>query len=162
MRASMLAPRIKPDVARPRERSAGQTLAEFSLALIPFLYLMMGVFDLGRGIYTNNGVSQAAREIARVVSVHQCSGPCAVGNYSAEAQEVIDTQQGLVPGLAESGISVQCTTVSDTTRTIPAGSICPPGEFIRVTVSMSFQLVTPLLPIANPFPISAVAHVQVP
>ena len=36
-----------------------------------FLLLLFGVVDLGRGIYQFNGVSQAAREIARVTSVHR-------------------------------------------------------------------------------------------
>ena len=147
--------------ARRRERGAGQTLVEFSLALIPFLFVLMGIVDLGRGIYTSSGVSQAAREIARAVSVHQCSGPCATGNYSAEAQAVINTQKNLVPGLTESGITVECTNVEDTTETIDAGK-CPPGKYIRVTVAASFRLVTPFLPVPNPFGLQAIAHVQVP
>jgi len=147
---------------RRHERDAGQTLAEFSLALIPFLFVLMGIVDLGRGIYTSSGVSQAAREIARAVSVHQCSGPCATGNHSAEAQAAINTQKKLVPGLIESGITVECTDVEDTTVTIAAGGICPPGDYIRVTVSASFQLVTPFLPVPNPFGLQAIAHVQVP
>jgi len=145
-----------------RDRSAGQTLVEFSLVLIPFLYLLMGVVDLGRGIYTYNGVSQAAREIARVVSVHQCSGPCATGTFSTQAAAVIATQKKLIPGLADSGIIVECTTVSDTTQTIPVGSMCSPGDYIRVTTSVSFGVVTPLLPVPNPFTVRSVAHVQVP
>jgi Flp pilus assembly protein TadG len=151
-----------PGVARRRERGAGQTLVEFSLALIPFLFVLMGIVDLGRGIYTSNGVSQAAREIARAVSVHQCSGPCATGNYSAAAQAAINTQKKLIPGLIESGITVECTNVEDTTVTIAAGNICPPGDYIRVTISASFRLVTPFLPVPNPFGLQAIAHVQVP
>lgn len=146
--------------ARRRERGAGQTLVEFSLALIPFLFVLMGIVDLGRGIYTSSGVSQAAREIARAVSVHQCSGPCATGNYSAEAQAVINTQKKLIPGLIESGITVECTDVENTTVTVDP--ICPPGDYIRVTVSATFRLVTPFLPVPNPFGLQAIAHVQVP
>jgi hypothetical protein len=50
-------------LARRRD-DRGQALVEFSIVLIPFLFLLMGVIDLGRGIYVNNGVTQAAREIA--------------------------------------------------------------------------------------------------
>ena len=32
----------------------------------------MGIVDLGRGIYMYNGVNHAARELARVTSVHLC------------------------------------------------------------------------------------------
>ena len=63
---------------RPRRdpsRSDGQALVEFSLAVIPFLILLMGVFDLGRGIYMMNGTSEAAREINRVTIVHLTTAP---------------------------------------------------------------------------------------
>ena len=146
----------------PRERSSGQTLVEFSLALIPFLFILMGVVDLGRGIYTNNGVSQAAREIARVVSVHQCTGPCTSATYSSEANAVINTQRKLIPGLVASGVTVDCVDVTNTAVTVGVGSICPPGDYIRVTVSASFRLVTPFLPLPNPYNFRSIAHVEVP
>ena len=58
---------------RRRQRGRGQALVEFALALPIFLMLMMAVFDLGRAIYMYNGVTQAAREIARVTSVYPCT-----------------------------------------------------------------------------------------
>jgi len=146
--------------AASREPSTGQTLAEFAIALIPFLFILMGVVDLGRGIYTNNGVSQAAREIARVVSVHQCTGPCTSGTYASEATAVINTQEKLIPGLVDSGVAVDCVDVTNAAVTVD--TICPPGDYIRVTVSASFRLVTPFLPLPNPFSFSSIAHVQVP
>ncbi len=45
-----------------KRRDRGQALVEFSLILIPFLWILMGIVDLGRGIYIYNGVNQAARE----------------------------------------------------------------------------------------------------
>ncbi len=148
--------------AGPKDRERGQTLVEFSLALIPFLFMLMGAVDLGRGIYTNNGVAQAAREIARATSVHQCSGPCTSATWSAETVEAVDAQKALVPGLTNSSITIDCVDVTDATQTVAANSICPPGDYIRVTASMSFGLVTPLLPVPNPFTVSSTAHIQVP
>ena len=55
---------------RRRQRSRGQALVEFALALPIFLMLMLAVFDLGRAIYMYNGVAEAARELARVTSVY--------------------------------------------------------------------------------------------
>ena len=135
---------------------------EFSFALIPFMFLLMGTIDLGRGIYMNNGVSQAAREIARVISVHPCPGACTSGTYSAEAQAVINTQKQLIPGLTESGIVVDC--VDLTNATVPPGDEgCPPnGSFVRVSVSATFMRITPLLPLPNPYGLNAIAHVKVP
>ena len=77
-----------------REQERGQALVEFSLAIVIFLVLMMAIVDLGRGIYMFNGVSQAAREIARVASVHPGTtfgGP--------EITAVVSTQKGLIPNL---------------------------------------------------------------
>ena len=144
------------------DRERGQGLVEFSLALIPFLFIIMGVVDLGRGIYTNNGVAEAAREIARVASVHQCSGPCTSATWSAEITNVVNTQKGLVPGLKTSDITITCVEISDAVYTVAAGTECPDGKFIKVQASTSFSLVTPLLPVPNPFTVSSTAHVQVP
>ena len=146
----------------PRRKARGQTLVEFSLVLIPFLYMMMGVLDLGRGIYTNNGLAQAAREIARTASVHQCSGPCTSSNWSAEIGATIATQKKLVPGITDTSIAIGCVDITDTAQTIDAGGICPPGDFIKVTVGATFRLVTPLLPVPNPMSLSSSAHIQVP
>ncbi|HEX5591600.1 MAG TPA: TadE/TadG family type IV pilus assembly protein [Candidatus Limnocylindrales bacterium] len=145
-----------------RERERGQTLVEFSLVLIPFVLMLMAVLDLGRGIYTNNGVAQAAREIARAASVHQCTGPCTTATWSTEILEVVNTQKALVPGLANSGITIQCVDVTGTVVPVGAGLDCTDGNFIRVKTSVSFKLITPLLPVPNPFTVSSTAHVQVP
>lgn len=145
---------------RGREQAEGQSLVEFAFALIPFMFLLMGTIDLGRGIYMNNGVSQAAREIARVISVHPCPGVCGTGNYSPEAQAVINTQRALVPGLVESGVVVDCSDLKDNTVAPSSTEGCPPGSFVRVKVSASYMRITPLLPLPNPYGLSAIAHVQ--
>jgi Flp pilus assembly protein TadG len=145
-----------------RDREHGQALPEFALALIPFLFLLLGVVDLGRGIYTNNGAAQAAREIARVASVHQCVGPCTSATWSAEILEIVNTQEALMPGLNTSGITIDCVTITNAVVTIDPSADCPDGKFIRVQTSVSFRLVTPLLPVPNPFTVSSTAHIQVP
>lgn len=148
-------------VAAPRrDRERGQSLVEFSLALIPFIFMLMGVLDLGRGIYTNNGVAQAAREIARAASVHQCTGPCdATGlNWSAEIIEAVNTQKALVPGLGNTSVTIDCVDIANTPVTFV--NICPPGDYVRVTTSVSFRLLTPFLPIPNPFTVSSTSHVE--
>jgi Flp pilus assembly protein TadG len=144
------------------DRERGQGLVEFSLALIPFLFILMGVIDLGRGIYTNNGVVEAAREIARVASVHQCTGPCTSGTWSPEIQAVVDNQKRLVPGLQTSDITISCVELDDVAYTIAAGDNCPDGKFIRVQASTTFSLITPFLPVPNPFTVASTSHVQVP
>jgi len=139
-------------------RQRGQALVEFSLVLIPFLFLLMGVADLGRGIYTSNAVAEAAREIARVTSVHPCVGllPCTVGS-SPETVAVIGTQRTLVPGLAAPVID--CVNMSDSPV---ASTDCKRGTFIRVTVQAPFQVITPLLSFIGPSTFSSTSHIALP
>ena len=140
----------------------GQALVEFSLALIPFLLILMGIADLGRGIYMSNGVNEAAREIARTTAVHPCptSGSCTLGG-SPETLAAINVQKGLVPGLgsASSSITFTCTDVSDATV---AGTGCTGGNFVKVTVSVPYAALTPVLSMVAPTTLVASAHIEVP
>jgi Flp pilus assembly protein TadG len=146
-----------------RRRDRGQALVEFSLVLIPFLWILMGIVDLGRGIYTYNAVGQAARELGRATSVHTCntSSPTCTLGTSPETAKVLGTQQKLVPGLAGAGSSVTyaCTTVSDS---VLSSVDCPSGAFVRVTVTVPFGAVTPFLGGFLPSSLSSSTHIQVP
>jgi Flp pilus assembly protein TadG len=148
--------------ARRGHRRRGQALVEFSLALIPFLLILMGIIDLGRGIYMSSGVTEAAREIARTTAVHPCagSGTCTLGN-SAETLATINTQKKLVPGLAlpASSITFSCTDISDATV---ATSTCTGGSFVKVTVSVPYSALTPILSMVAPTTLTSTAHVEVP
>jgi Flp pilus assembly protein TadG len=147
---------------RRQSRTRGQALVEFSLALIPFLLILMGIVDLGRGIYMSSGVTQAAREIARVTSVHPCNtATCSLGN-SPETIATIATQQRLVPNLTSSSVTIACSTVSDATVTSTALTPCASGNFIRVTVSVPYTALTPILSMVAPQTLTSTAHIQVP
>ena len=133
---------------RPRaDRTLGQSLVEFSLVLIPFTFLIMGIFDLGRGIYMMNGTAEAAREIARVTSVHSgCplnAESCDLGS-STETAGVVTTQQGLVPGLTINTASdITCVDINDTVR---PDHTCRWGvDYVRVHVTSSFTPITPIV-----------------
>ena len=96
-----------------KRRDRGQALVEFSLILIPFLWILMGIVDLGRGVYIYNGVNQAARgarprderppvgRLAGVPDRHVC-GDCGCRRNAAK----------LVPGFGGPGSTVTyaCTT----------------------------------------------------
>jgi Flp pilus assembly protein TadG len=136
-----------------RDRRRGQALVEFSLAIVVFLVMLMGVFDFGAGIYQYNGLSQAAREIARRTSVH----PNGVGGFgqSTETQTAINTQRGLIPRMATP--TIECVDVDGSS----AGASCTSGEFVRVTVSAPYTPVS-LLGLAGTFDLSSTSSVQVP
>ena len=52
----------------PRSTGTGQTLVEFALVLQVFLLLLFGLLDVGRYVYMNSILSQAAREGARLAA----------------------------------------------------------------------------------------------
>lgn len=141
-----------------RARSAGihdargQALVEFSLAILVFIVLLMGVFDLGRGIYMYNGVSQAARELARATSVH----PGVVLGQSDETQGVLGVQQGLIPSLGAPAF--QCV---DIAGNAVAHDPCRSGDFVRVTITASYDPVS-LLGFIGPITLSSSASLEIP
>ena len=124
---------------RDRRDERGQAMVEFSLAIIVFLVLMMGVFDFGRAIYQYNGVSQAAREIARVTAAHPGTDFTLDAGRSSETKGVIQTQKGLIPNLQEPAI--KCVEVDGTEIT----SHCVAGKWIQVRISAPYTPITPLL-----------------
>lgn len=50
------------------DRERGQTLVEFALVLPVFMLIVFGLVDVGRLVYTNATLSQAAREGARLAA----------------------------------------------------------------------------------------------
>jgi Flp pilus assembly protein TadG len=131
----------------------GQSITEMALVLIPFLLVLFGILDLGRGIYAYNSVAEAARELARVTSVH--AGDPLGG--SAETAAVLATQYALIPGL-----EVPVFTCVDITGVAADDDPCLPGNRVRVTVSAPFQPVTPLLLALGTMTMESASSVQIP
>jgi Flp pilus assembly protein TadG len=134
-----------------RRHERGQSLVEFSLALIVFLMLLMGVFDFGRGIYMYNGVAQAARELARVTSVH----PGATLGGSSQTAAVLATQQNLIPGLGTPTYS--CVDIAGSAVT---GS-CLPDNFVEVRIVAPYAPITPLLGLVGTFNLQSTSTVAI-
>ena len=143
---------------RRERRDRGQALVEFALALIPFLLLLMAVFDFGRAIYIYNGVSQAAREVARTASVWPQGGLNPVG-YSVNAQATIDTQEALVPGLTID--EPVCVTSLETDDSSADAQPCAENEFVVVRASSTYTPVS-LLGFLGTIQIEAKARIQMP
>jgi hypothetical protein len=137
-----------------REQGRGQALVEFAIALIPFLMLLMAIFDFGRGIYMYNGVSQAAREIARTASVHQ-----GTTGYSTDAQATIDTQQALVPGLTVA--NPRCVNSIDADDGASTPGPCGPDTYLVVTAQATYTPVS-LLGFLGTINLESKSRIQVP
>ena len=68
-------------LALRRPRDIGQGLVEFALVLPIFLAILIGMVDIGRAVWANNAIANAAREGARYATVHGGSkeNQCPVG-----------------------------------------------------------------------------------
>ena len=137
---------------RRRRDAAGQALVEFSLAVPVFVLMLLAVFDLGRGVYTYNGLSEAAREIARVTAVH----PGLVLGASQQTADRVAVQQGLTPGM--SAPSYACVRVDGTPS---SDNPCTSGDYVRVTVSSVYQPLA-LLGFGGSITLSATGSSQIP
>lgn len=135
-----------------RRDPRGQSLVEFAFAIIIFLTVFVGIVDLARGVFTFNGVSEAAREITRETSVHPGTG--AIGT-SPETVAMVATQRGLVQDL-----SVTSYTCVDLAGAAITGS-CKPGDWVRVRVQATFTPVLPLLTALGPIVLSSVSSAEI-
>jgi len=142
-----------------RSAERGQGLVEFSLTIIVFLVILMGVVDFGMAIYKFNGVSQAAREIARVTSVHPCATPgalaCSPGG-SSETQTVINVQKNLVPGLQNPTF-----TCIDQTGAPKPGACDFSQDSVQVEVTAPYTPITPLLGLTGTWTMKGSSSAQI-
>ena len=151
---------IRRQTAEARPAGAGQALVEFSLVLIPFVILLMGVIDLGRGIYMMNGTSEAARDINRATIVHLTDGSGNLG-LSPETTARIGTQRALIPGLEiDPTADIACVDAYDQ---VLAFADCTRGvDFIRVHVAAPFSPVTPLVAAFGTHEFQSTSRMQIP
>lgn len=142
-----------------RRARRGQALVEFSLTVIPFLVLLMGIFDLGRGIYMMNGTAEAARAIARVTIVHPRDASGNLG-LSPQTTSVIATQRGLIPGLTISAATdITCVDAYD--AVVPDAD-CRPDHFIKVRVTAPFSPITPIVSAFGSHTFESTSRMQIP
>jgi hypothetical protein len=149
---------LRPMNRLVRSAQRGQALVEFSLAVIPFLILLMAIFDLGRGIYMMNGTSEAAREISRVTIVHH-GGAGNLGS-SADTAAVIATQRSLIPGLVINP-ATDITCVDELDQPV-VGNCLPKIHFIKVHVTAPFEPITPLVSAFGSHTFESTSRMQIP
>ena len=130
----------------------GQALVEFSLAILVFLVMAIALFDLGRGVFAYNGVSEATREVARQTIVH----PGVVLGASPETQGAIAVQRKLVPGLTTPTFA--CV---DVTGASVAHVPCQSGDYVRVTATASYRPIS-LLGLLGQFDLTSSASMLIP
>jgi hypothetical protein len=126
------------------DRTRGQALVEFALAIPLVLLLMLGILDLGRAVFAYNSVAHAARSGARVAIVNQ--------NQSVVEAEVLREAVGLDPVVVDP-------------LTYPyddAADCLNPGCVIRVEVTHQWLAATPIIgAIVGPIEISSASELPV-
>jgi Flp pilus assembly protein TadG len=137
---------------RRNERARGQSLVEFSLVLIPFLLIVLGLFDLGRYVYSQNTLAEAAREATRWA--------LADGHWEDPAA-VEDLAEAMATAVADPVAVVECIDGSgdSTTAYAPPNSYCTrPGYVLRVRVTASLSPIS-LAAVIGPITLSATSQV---
>jgi Flp pilus assembly protein TadG len=145
-------------VSRPGRRGTdhgqrGQALVEFSFGIIIFLVLFVGTIDLARAVFLFNGVSQAARELARETSVYPGDG-ITLGT-STETGEVFEVQSGLVPGLQTP--TYACYDLAGVLQF----DRCRAGDWVRVSVTTTYQPSLPFLTMLGPLSFSSTSSAEI-
>ena len=116
-----------------RRRSSGQAVAEFALAIPIFLLLLFGLIDIGRLVYVNNAISQAAREGARYGAVQGRSGT------AAARTDVATHTVSMMAAVPQPAVTVICE------RNGLTVTACRSTDLLVVSVSSPVSMFTPVI-----------------
>lgn len=120
----------------------GQSLVEFALVLPIFLLLIFAVIDGGRAIFAYNQMSQVTRAVARVASTtcFETTPRCdeTTGSIAASIASQAAGYQSPVTW------NVECVDPETGTVRTSGSNACNVGDLVRVSISASFTLLTPV------------------
>ena len=108
------------------QRRRGAAIVEFSLVFVLLMLVVLGLMDLGRGVWTYTTLAQASREAARYIMVHGSANP----TTASDIQNVV-AQHAI--GLDASKLQVS---------TSYDENYLERGDAIDVEVSYDFRLIT--------------------
>jgi Flp pilus assembly protein TadG len=154
--------RIRPGRRGVRtQRRRGQTLVEFALVLPVFLFILFALIDIGRYVYLNSALSQAAREGARVASVEAgwmgksdascgaAAGPVCPANVSALRTDILAGANRMMQPFATIPLSDLYTSCDGSTAPNPVTTqTCADNDttsLVSVRVVGTYRPLTPLI-----------------
>ncbi len=142
-------------------RRRGQTLVEFALVLPIFLFILFALIDVGRYVYLNSTLSQAAREGARVASVEAgwmgksdascgaAAGPVCPANLSALRTDILAGANRMMQPFATIPLTDLYTSCDDATAPNPVTTqTCADNQTLSlasVRVVSTYRPLTPLI-----------------
>jgi Flp pilus assembly protein TadG len=114
--------------ARKSLRLSGQATVEFALVIVILAMILMGIFDLGRIVYTTAALSNAAREGARVAAVTSDANAIRQAVISKGIGLNIQTNQIAITYLKEDG-----TTTTDRSQATAVRVVISNYPFVAIT-----------------------------
>jgi PKD repeat protein len=134
-------PRISRPSRHHRERTRGQSLVELALIAPVFILLLLTAIDLGRLLYSQIVISNAAKEGALVASqggTYQNNSPCSDTNT---------VMCGVLTEAKGGFVEVEQARVTLTPATCVKDAQYPPGgpPNVSVEVTAPFRVVTPII-----------------
>lgn len=125
---------------RPRlhERSRGQAMVEFAIAAPLVFLIILGLFDVGRLVFINNELSEAAREGARWGAVQGRAAAEFAGDDAAVSDEVISR----ITVAPNPDVALSCGARRDPENVV---GDCDSGDLLTIDVSSSVKPITPLV-----------------
>ncbi len=137
-----------------RKKQLGQNILEFALVL-PFLAIIVfGVLDLGRIFFATIGLTNAAREGARYLTMNPDDVSNDYGAYSGSEAAVIDEAN-------YSGLTITGSNVVVTCSNGDGDDFCDSGTAATVTVTYDFGLILGWV-LPSPITITRSAEMIVP
>ena len=126
--------------------SRGQSLVEFAIVLPIITLVVLGLFDLGRAVFTYNTLAQAARQGNRAAIVDQ----------NSDRVKAVAVAAAPTIGLTSSNLSV-CFKTEDSSQTNCSSSTDNCSSSVRVigclaivTASVTYVPITPVISIMFP------------
>jgi Flp pilus assembly protein TadG len=141
-----------------RNEGHGQALVEFALVIPIFLVIVLGIFDLGRAVFANSTLTNAAREGARLAIVNQ--------NVASVQSRTVN--QAISLGLANGDVAVHYYlddgSIPVAVEPLPANdsacsaSTMPLDCVVVVRATYDWTAITPLIgPLVGPLTLTATA-----
>jgi Flp pilus assembly protein TadG len=144
------------------DRSRGQGLVEFSLAIPIFLMVLLGLVDMGRLVFSDSIISQAAREGARLASVEaswlgssdsSCgtpNGPVCPADATVLQAHVTAAASRMVAGLAGTitNVYIRCDPPGSEPTGAWTGVSCAnrtQGNVVSVRIAYTYNPITPMV-----------------
>ena len=117
----------------------GQTILEFALVIVLFMFLVFGVFDFGHLFFVKMGVENAVQEAARFGSTgNHLPDPNNPGNSLSRVNSIIAS-------LHQSPVAADITNIQISSLAGGKGSAGGPGDMMTITVTAGVPLLTPLI-----------------